>query len=141
MSTLVSQGGRRPGTDVRAGAGRLVGVSCHPDGIGVYLSFVTTNTDELWTAVADPSRRRILEQLADRPRTVAELTRELRLSQPAISQHLKVLRAADIVTYTADGARHVYRVRPDGLAALRDDLDRFWRTALRNFQRITEEER
>jgi len=108
--------------------------------IGVYLSFVTTNTEAAWTAVADPSRRRILEQLAERPRTVAELTRELALSQPAISQHLKVLRAADIVAYTADGARHVYEVRPDGLAALRDDLDRFWRTALGNFRRITEEE-
>lgn len=90
--------------------------------------------------MADPSRRRILERLAERPRTVAELTRELALSQPAVSQHLKVLRAADIVTYTADGARHVYEVRPDGLAALRDDLDRFWRTALGNFRRITEEE-
>jgi DNA-binding transcriptional ArsR family regulator len=102
---------------------------------------VTTNADGAWTALADPSRRRILERLAERPRTVAELTRELPLSQPAISQHLKVLRAADIVTYTADGARHVYEVRPDGLAALREDLDRFWRTALRNFQRIAEEER
>jgi len=102
---------------------------------------VTTNTPDAWAALGDPSRRAIVERLAERPRTVAELTRELTLSQPAISQHLKVLRAADIVTYTADGARHVYEVRPDGLAALRDDLDRYWRTALRNFQRIAEEER
>ena len=102
---------------------------------------MTTNRAAAWTALGDPSRRKIVERLAERPRTVAELTRELELSQPAISQHLKVLRSADIVTYTADGARHVYEVLPDGLAALRDDLDRFWRTALRNFQRIAEEER
>jgi DNA-binding transcriptional ArsR family regulator len=120
---------------------QLPHVSCVPVAIGVYLSFVTTNTPAAWAALGDPSRRAIVERLAERPRTVAELTRELPLSQPAISQHLKVLRAADIVTYTADGARHVYEVRPDGLAALRDDLDRYWRTALQNFQRIAEEER
>lgn len=92
--------------------------------------------NKAWAALADPSRRRIVERLAERPRTVAELTRELPLSQPAISQHLKVLREADLVAFTPDGARHVYQVRPDGLAALRADLDRFWRTALENFQRI-----
>ncbi len=97
-------------------------------------------TNEVWAALADPSRRGIVERLAESPRTVAELTRELPLSQPAISQHLKVLRAADLVTYTADGARHVYEVRPDGIEALRADLDRYWRTALANFRRIAEEE-
>ncbi len=100
-----------------------------------------TNAEDAWAALGDPSRRQIVERLAERPRTVAELTRELPLSQPAISQHLKVLREADLVTYTAAGARHVYQVRPDGVAALRADLDRFWRTALQNFQRIAEEER
>ena len=101
---------------------------------------MTANTGSAWAALGDASRRQIVERLAERPRTVAELTRELPISQPAISQHLKVLREADLVTYTADGARHVYQVRPDGLAALRADLDRFWRTALQNFQRIAEEE-
>jgi DNA-binding transcriptional ArsR family regulator len=101
---------------------------------------VTTNAGDAWTALGDASRRQIVERLAERPRTVAELTRELPNSQPAISQHLRVLREADLVTYTADGTRHVYEVRPDGLAALRADLDRFWRTALQNFQRIAEEE-
>jgi DNA-binding transcriptional ArsR family regulator len=102
---------------------------------------VTTNEAAAWAALGDASRRQIVERLAERPRTVAELTRELPISQPAISQHLKVLRDADLVTYTAAGTRHVYQVRPDGLAALRSDLDRFWRTALLNFQRIAEEER
>ena len=90
LPTLVRRGRWRPGTDVH---------SCGRRDIGVYLSFVTTN--EVWAALADPSRRRIVERLAESPRTVAELTRELPLSQPAISQHLKVLRAADIVAYTA----------------------------------------
>ena len=101
---------------------------------------MTTNTGDAWTALGDPSRRQIVERLAEHPRTVAELTRDLPISQPAISQHLRVLREADLVTYTVDGTRHVYRVRPDGLAALRADLDRFWRTALLNFQHIAEEE-
>ncbi|HEY0118502.1 MAG TPA: metalloregulator ArsR/SmtB family transcription factor [Cellulomonas sp.] len=99
------------------------------------------NAIDAWTALGDPSRRQIVERLAQQPSTVAELTRELPLSQPAISQHLKVLREADLVAYTAAGARHVYRVRADGLAALRADLDRFWGAALQNFQRIAEEER
>lgn len=93
-----------------------------------------------WTALGDPRRREIVEQLARRPRTVAELTRDLPISQPAISQHLKVLREADLVSFRPDGARRVYQVKPDGLAALREDLDRFWSSALANFKEIADTE-
>jgi DNA-binding transcriptional ArsR family regulator len=101
---------------------------------------VTAYLVDAWTALGDPSRRRLFECLVDQPRTVAELTDALPISQPAVSQHLKVLRAADLVEFEPQGTRRVYRVKPDGLASLRADLDRFWSTALTNFQRLAESE-
>lgn len=62
------------------------------------------------------------------------------ISQPAISQHLKVLREADLVSFRADGARRVYRLKPDGLATLRADLDRFWSSTLANFKQLADTE-
>ena len=91
-------------------------------------------------AVADPRRRQILELLAQQPRSVADLSRALPVSQPAISQHLKVLREAELVDFRPTGARRIYQVRPDGLAGLRAELDRFWSTALANFTRLADHE-
>ena len=81
-------------------------------------------------ALGDPTRRTIFERVAERPRPVGELARELPVSRPAVSQHLKVLKDAGLVVDQAAGTRRVYRVDPAGLAALRDYLDGFWNRAL-----------
>lgn len=90
-------------------------------------------TEELadgWTALGDPTRRAIVAYLAERPRPVGELAGELPVSRPAVSQHLKVLRDAGLVTDEAAGTRRIYRLNPEGLADLRSELDRFWTRAL-----------
>jgi DNA-binding transcriptional ArsR family regulator len=91
------------------------------------------------TALGDPTRREIFERLAERPRAVAELARELPVSRPAVSQHLKVLKQAHLVSDTPVGTRRVYRVDPDGLAALRADLERFWTQALATYKQVVEQ--
>ncbi len=85
------------------------------------------------SALADPTRRRVFERLAESPASVAEITRGLPVSQPAVSQHLKVLREAGLVTGTAKGASTIYRIDPAGLGPLRQWLDRFWDAQLQAF--------
>ena len=92
-----------------------------------------------WTALGDPTRRSILERLADGPRPVGELARELPISRPAVSQHLKVLKDAGLVTDRSAGNRRIYQVRPDGIEALRADLDRFWNQALTAYKEVVEQ--
>lgn len=70
---------------------------------------------------------------------MVELARDLPVSRPAVSQHLKVLKGAQLVIDEADGNRRIYRVDPQGLAALRADLERFWTQALSNYKRLVEE--
>ncbi len=94
-----------------------------------------------WSALADPTRRDILERLLERPRPVGELAEDLPISRPAVSQHLKVLADAGLVVHTKDGTRRIYHVRPDGIAALRAELDRFWSQALTAFKAVVEEDR
>jgi len=89
-------------------------------------------------ALGDPTRRTIFERLAERPRPVGELARELPVSRPAVSQHLKVLKGAGLVVDHAAGTRRVYRVDPEGLAALRDYLDGFWNRALAAYKEAAE---
>lgn len=93
-----------------------------------------------FSALADPTRRQVFEMIAAGPRSVAELTRALPVSQPAVSQHLKVLREARLVRAQARGARHVYRLDPEGLADLRAWLDGMWETALAAFAATAEGE-
>ena len=88
---------------------------------------------EALAALADPTRRRVLELVAERPRSVAELTRALPVSQPAVSQHLKVLREARLVRAVPRGASNVYHLDPHGLAETRAWLDRMWEAALDAF--------
>jgi DNA-binding transcriptional ArsR family regulator len=90
-------------------------------------------------ALGDPTRLAILERLADRPRAVVDLARELPVSRPAVSQHLRVLKDAGLVVDQAVGNRRIYRVDPDGLAAVRDQLDRFWGRALASFKTTVED--
>jgi DNA-binding transcriptional ArsR family regulator len=91
-------------------------------------------------ALGDPTRRAIFELLAARPRAVGELAKELPVSRPAVSQHLKVLKEVALVTDSADGTRRLYRVDPRGVHALRDYLDQLWDNALTAFAAAVEEE-
>jgi DNA-binding transcriptional ArsR family regulator len=90
-------------------------------------------------ALGDPTRRAIFERLADRPSAVGELARELPVSRPAVSQHLKVLKDARLVVDQAAGNRRIYRVDPDGVAALRDYLELFWSRSLAAFKHTVEQ--
>jgi DNA-binding transcriptional ArsR family regulator len=89
-------------------------------------------------ALADPTRREIFERLVDRPSAVGELARELPVSRPAVSQHLKVLKSAGLVVDVADGARRIYRANPEGLEAMRAYFDGFWNRALLAFKDVAE---
>jgi DNA-binding transcriptional ArsR family regulator len=92
-------------------------------------------------ALGDPTRRAIFERLAEKPLAVGELARELPVSRPAVSQHLKVLKNADLVTDRQVGTRRVYQINPDGLAALRAYLDHFWDQSLAAFRDAVEQRR
>lgn len=92
-----------------------------------------------WTALGDPTRRAIFERLAERPRAVGELARELPVSRPAVSQHLRVLKAARLVTERPKGTRRIYRLDPNGVGVLRADLERFWDRALAAYKAIVEQ--
>jgi DNA-binding transcriptional ArsR family regulator len=92
-----------------------------------------------FTALADPTRRAIFERLAERPSAVGELAGDLPVSRPAVSQHLKVLKEADLVIDEPDGTRRIYRVHPEGVDALRAYLDQFWNQALVAFKRVVEQ--
>jgi DNA-binding transcriptional ArsR family regulator len=92
-----------------------------------------TNQGAVLTALADPTRRAIFERLARSPGAVGELARELPVSRPAVSQHLKILKSAGLVTDRAAGTRRVYSVDPTGLAAIRDYFEQFWQQSLARF--------
>ncbi|GGO21686.1 transcriptional regulator [Micromonospora parathelypteridis] len=100
---------------------------------------VTYQADDGWDALGDPTRRAIVACLAERPRAVGELAEVLPVSRPAVSQHLRVLKDAGLVTDRAAGTRRVYRLNPAGVAALRDQLDTYWNRALEGFQDIAEQ--
>ncbi len=85
---------------------------------------------QVLTALADPTRRNILESLRGAPRTVGELAAGQPVSRPAVSQHLRVLEGANLVRVEPRGTRRVYSVRRDGLDELRRYLDRFWSDVL-----------
>ena len=89
-------------------------------------------------ALGDPTRRTIFERVAERPRAVGELAGELPVSRPAVSQHLKVLKDAGLVTDQAVGTRRIYAVDPQGLGALRAYLDQFWTRSLADFKAAVE---
>lgn len=91
---------------------------------------MTANRPSALLALGDPTRLAILERLVDYPSAVVDLAKVLPVSRPAVSQHLRVLKDAGLVRDQAVGNRRIYRVEPDGLAALRDQLDHFWSKAL-----------
>jgi DNA-binding transcriptional ArsR family regulator len=110
--------------------------------VSVDLPFVVTyrfdRDGDAWLALADGTRRAIVERLAQGPSAVGELARDLPVSRPAVSQHLKVLKSAGLVRDRAAGTRRVYQLDPTGLEALRADLDRFWTQALATYAQTVE---
>jgi len=100
---------------------------------------VTTYQVDSWTALGDPTRRAIFERLAEQPRAVGELAGDLPVSRPAVSQHLKVLKAAGLVVDRPAGNRRIYQVDPNGVGALRAQLDRFWTDALATYKAAAEQ--
>jgi len=125
---------------------RLWTAALRADGLDVQISvspdlpFVGTyQAGDALGALGDPTRRAIVERLAERPRAVGELADELPVSRPAVSQHLKVLKSAGLVSERADGTRRIYRLNPAGVAALRDQLETFWNRALAGYQDVVEE--
>jgi DNA-binding transcriptional ArsR family regulator len=100
---------------------------------------VATYRSDGWTALADPTRRAIFERIAERSQAVGELARELPVSRPAVSQHLRVLKDAGLVLDRPDGTRRIYQLDPAGLESLRAQLDRFWTRALANYKAVAEQ--
>jgi DNA-binding transcriptional ArsR family regulator len=90
-------------------------------------------------ALADPTRRALFELLAEGPQPVGELARQLPVSRPAVSQHLRVLKNAGLVVDRAVGTRRLYQLHPEGVGALRAYLDRFWNKALAAFVTAAEQ--
>jgi DNA-binding transcriptional ArsR family regulator len=99
----------------------------------------TNETESPWDVLGDPTRRAIVEHLAAQPLAVGEIADHLPVSRPAVSQHLKVLKDAGLVSDRAVGTRRVYRLNPAGVSALRDQLDTFWRRALAGYQDVVED--
>ncbi len=89
---------------------------------------------EIFTALADPTRRHIFETLRSEPKTVSELAKLQPVSRPAVSQHLKVLQQANLVDVEARGTKRLYSINRAGLRELREYLDSFWNDALSAYQ-------
>jgi DNA-binding transcriptional ArsR family regulator len=100
---------------------------------------VDTYAKSGWTALADPTRRAIFGVIVKRPRSVGELARDLPVSRPAVSQHLKVLKDAGLVIDARAGKQRIYRIDPRGLAALRAELDKFWNKTLAGYKAAVEQ--
>ena len=101
----------------------------------------TYRDGDAWLALADRTRRAIVERLGHGPLAVGELARDLPVSRPAVSQHLKVLKSAGLVRDRAAGTRRVYQLDPTGLEMLRAELDRFWTQALAGYAQTIDESR
>src|SRR5207302_6335802 len=91
------------------------------------------NAERVFAALTDPTRRTVFERLRSGPRPVGEIARDLPVSRPAVSQHLKVLKDAGLVAGRSEGTRRIYYIDPKGLGAMRAWLDQFWDAALTAF--------
>jgi DNA-binding transcriptional ArsR family regulator len=94
----------------------------------------TDEAKDVWETLGDPTRRSIVERLAAGPSAVGELAAGLPVTRPAVSQHLKVLKDAGLVSEEAAGTRRIYRLNPAAISALRDQLDTFWNRTLAGFE-------
>jgi DNA-binding transcriptional ArsR family regulator len=91
-----------------------------------------------WSALADDTRRAIVSRLAEGPLAVGRLAAGLPVTRSAVSQHLKILKDAGLVSEQAVGTRRIYRLNPTAVAALRDQLDVFWRRALESYAEVVD---
>ena len=91
-------------------------------------------------ALGDPTRRAVFELLRGGPRAVGDLAGELPVSRPAVSQHLRVLKEAGLVSERRNGTRRLYRIDPGGVEALRAYFDAFWTEALASFKAAADDE-
>ena len=96
--------------------------------------------DAVLQAIAEPRRRRILELVRDRELPAGEIAAQFEVTRPAISQHLRVLKEAGLLSERRDGTRRMYRARPEGLAELRQFLDEFWGERLALLKQAAEQE-
>ena len=97
--------------------------------------------EHAFVALADPTRRAVFERLRTGPVSVGDIAAGLPVSRPAVSQHLKTLRAAGLVRHEARGTRRLYEIDPRGLGELRSWLDRFWSESLAAFKAEVERPR
>jgi DNA-binding transcriptional ArsR family regulator len=102
------------------------------------LTYVATYRGVDLGILGDPTRRAIFELLARRPCSVGELADHLPITRQAVSQHLRVLRNGGLVVATPEGTRRIYRLNPDGVAALRAYFERIWDDALTAFQKAAD---
>jgi len=101
---------------------------------------VNTYQEAQLDALGDPTRRAIVQRLLRGPVSVGKLAEEFPVSRPAISQHLRVLKQASLVTDQVSGTRRVYQLNPEGFETLRSYFDQFWSIALTAFQQKVEEQ-
>jgi DNA-binding transcriptional ArsR family regulator len=97
-----------------------------------------TNETHRLAAFSDATRRRIFEIISVRPSSVADIARRLPVTRPAVSQHLRVLKDAGLVTVRTEGTRNIYQLNPKGMIALRDYMDSLWQTAMDQFKATAE---
>src|SRR3954466_11480670 len=96
------------------------------------------NSNLAFNALGDPTRRAIFEKLQNRPLAVVDIADGLPISRPAVSQHLKVLKEAQLISLKTDGNKNFYELNREGILAMRDYLDKFWDDALLNFKKLAE---
>lgn len=99
---------------------------------------MVTNASGLVDALAEPTRRAIVERLVTEPCSVSDIARDMPISRSAVSQHLQVLKSVGLVADRAEGTRRIYHVDPDALAIIRAYFDSFWRRSLESFQEVVE---
>jgi DNA-binding transcriptional ArsR family regulator len=99
-----------------------------------------TNHAKAFNALGDPTRRLVFERLAKKPMPVGKLAKGLAVTRPAVSQHLKVLLDAGLVTLREEGTHRIYRINPHGVEVMRAYLDRFWDRNLAAFKAAAEME-
>ena len=96
------------------------------------------NSDAAFNALGDPTRRAIFEKLQDRPLAVVDIADGLPVSRPAVSQHLKVLKEAKLISLKTVGNKNIYELNREGILAMRNYLDKFWDDALAHFKVLAE---
>ncbi|MDQ2662015.1 MAG: metalloregulator ArsR/SmtB family transcription factor [Actinomycetota bacterium] len=107
--------------------------------VSVNLRVVPSLTIDPWYALADPTRRSVFARVAKGPCSVTEIARDLPVSRPAVSQHLRVLLDAHLVDVRTQGRERLYRPRPDGLDWLRNELETYWTQTLATFKSLAEQ--